>query len=100
MEISVMKKMVFFYYNDGSRSQETMGSLLKSITSYLQSDRWQAYNVLDKEDLVCLIGCMAYIKRYYEKAMNENKALAEHILKEIQQLYRIEKIADEQILPF
>ena len=32
--------------------------------------------------------------------MNENKALAEHALKEIQQLYRIERMADERNLPF
>jgi transposase len=35
---AVMKKLVFFYYNDGSRSQETVGTLLKSFTGYLQSD--------------------------------------------------------------
>ena len=97
---AVMKKLVFFYYNDGSRSQETVGTLLKSFTGYLQSDGWQAYNVFDKEDQVCLVGCMVHIRRYYEKALNENKALAEHALKEIQQLYRIERMADERNLPF
>lgn len=95
-----MKKLVFFYYNDGSRSQETVGTLLKSFTGYLQSDGWQAYNVFDKEDQVCLVGCMVHIRRYYEKALNENKALAEHALKEIRQLYRIERMADERNLPF
>jgi len=62
---AVMKKLVFFYYNDGSRSQETVGTLLKSFTGYLQSDGWQAYNVFDKEDQVCLVGCMAHIRRYH-----------------------------------
>ena len=97
---AVMKKLVFFYYNDGSRSQQTVGTLLKSFTGYLQSDGWQAYNVFDKEDQVCLVGCMAHIRRYYEKALNENKALAEHALKEIQHLYRVERMADERNLPF
>jgi len=97
---AVMKKLVFFYYNDGSRSQQTVGTLLKSFTGYLQSDGWQAYNVFDKEDQVCLVGCMVHIRRYYEKALNENKALAEHALKEIQQLYRIERMADERNLSF
>ena len=95
-----MKKLVFFYYNDGSRSQQTVGTLLKSFTGYLQSDGWQAYNVFDKEDQVCLVGCMAHIRRYYEKALNENKALAEHALKEIQHLYRVERMADERNLSF
>jgi IS1 family transposase len=75
---AVMKKLVFFYYNDGSRSQGTVGTLLKTFTGYLQSDGWQAYNVFDKEDQVCLVSCMAHIRRYYEKSLNENKALAEH----------------------
>ena len=97
---SVMKKLVFFYYNDGSRSQETVGTLLKSFTGYLQSDGWQAYNVFDKKDQVCLVSCMVHIRRYYEKALNENKALAEHALKEIQKLYRIERMADERNLSF
>src|SRR5690554_3217597 len=97
---AVMKKLVFFYYNDGSRSQQTVGTLLKSFTGYLQSDGWQAYNVFDKEDQVCLVGCMAHIRRYYEKALNENKALAEHALKEIQHLYRVERMADERNLSF
>ena len=97
---AVMKKLVFFYYNDGSRSQETVGTLLKSFTGYLQSDGWQAYNVFDKEDQVCLVGCMSHIRRYYEKSLNENKLLAEYALKEIQLLYRIERMADERNLTF
>jgi len=80
---AVMKKLVFFYYNDGSRSQQTVGTLLKSFPGYLQSDGWQAYNVFDKEDQVCLVGCMVHIRRYYEKALNENKALAEHAIRPI-----------------
>jgi hypothetical protein len=97
---AVMKKLVFFYYNDGSRSQETVGTLLKSFTGYLQSDGWKAYNVFDKEDQVCLVGCMVHIRRYYEKSLNENKLLAEYALKEIQLLYRIERMADERNLTF
>lgn len=61
---AVMKKLVFFYYNDGSRSQQTVGTLLKSFTGYLQSDGWQAYNVFDKEDQVCLVGCMVHMRSY------------------------------------
>ena len=97
---AVMKKLVFFYYNDGSRSQETVGTLLKSFTGYLQSDGWQAYNVFDKGDKVCLVSCIVHIRRYYEKALNENKALAEHALKEIQKLYQIERMADERNLSY
>jgi hypothetical protein len=42
---SVMKKLVFFHYDDGSRSGDTAYSLLKSFDGYLQSDGYGAYNV-------------------------------------------------------
>ena len=97
---SVMKKLVFFHYDEGSRSQGTVESLLKSYSGYLQSDGYAAYNVFDKKENVCLINCMAHIRRKYENALNENQALAQYALKEIQQLYRIEQMADEQNLSF
>ncbi len=43
---------------------------------------------------------MAHIRRRYETALDENKTLAEYALKQIQQLYRIERMADEQNLSF
>lgn len=97
---SVMKKLVFFHYDDGSRSQRTVASLLKSYKGYLQSDGYNAYNIFDKKDHVCLIGCMAHIRRKYENALDENKSLAQYALMQIQQLYRIERMADEQDLSF
>ena len=97
---SVMKKLVFFHYDDGSRSQRTVASLLKSYKGYLQSDGYNAYNIFDEKDHVCLIGCMAHIRRKYENALDENKSLAQYALMQIQQLYRIERMADEQDLSF
>lgn len=97
---SVMKKLLFFHYDDGSRSRETASSLLKSFSGYLQSDGWQAYNVFDKEERVCLVSCIVHMRRYYEKALNENKSLAGYFLKEVQNLYRIERMADEREMSF
>ncbi|MCW1734250.1 IS66 family transposase, partial [Anaerorudis cellulosivorans] len=97
---SVMKKLVFFHYDEGSRSGETACSLLKSFEGYLQSDGFSSYNVFESNDRVCLVGCMAHIRRRYETALDENKTLAEYALKQIQQLYRIERMADEQNLSF
>ena len=96
---SVMKKPVFFHYNDGSRSQKTVDSLLKSYTGYLQSDGYNAY-VFNGRDQVCLVGCMAHIRRGYASALDENESLAGYALKEIQNLYRIERMADERNLSF
>ena len=97
---AVMKKLVFFHYDDGSRSGDTAYSLLKSYDGYLQSDGYGAYNVFKENDQVCLVACMAHIRRRYEIALDENKSLAEYALKQIQQLYQIERMADEQNLSY
>lgn len=39
---------------------------------------------------------MAYIRRYFEQALAENRQMAEHALKEIQLLYRIEHDCDQK----
>lgn len=97
---SVMKRLVFFHYDDGSRSGETVSSLLKSYGGYLQSDGWQAYDVFDRKEGVCLVACLVHIRRYFEKSLKENKLLSEYFLGEVQKLYRIESMADEQGLSF
>ena len=97
---SVMKKLVFFHYDEGSRSQSTVVSLLESYKGYLQSDGYNAYNVFDNKEEVYLVGCMAHIRRKYENALNENQTLAQYALGEIQQLYRIEQMAEERKLSF
>jgi len=95
---SVMKKQIFFHYDDGSRSGRTAEKLLQSYKGYLQSDGYDGYNVFEKKKDVCLVACMSHLRRAYEKSLDEHKSLAEHALKEIQHLYRIEQMADEQEL--
>ena len=43
---------------------------------------------------VALIACLAHIRRHMELALDENRSLAEYALKQIQELYHIEQIAD------
>jgi transposase len=93
---SVMNRQVFFHYDDGSRSGKTAGNLLKTFKGYLQSDGYSAYNVFEGKEDVCLVACMSHIRRSFEKALDENKSLAEFALKEIRRLYQIERMADEK----
>ena len=93
---SVMDELVFFYYDDGSRSQRTVMKLLKPFKGYLQSDGYAAYNVFEGKEGVCLVACLAHIRRHYEEAKDENKELAKYALASIQKLYRIEQLADMQ----
>jgi len=93
---SVIERQVFFHYDDGSRSSRTIETLLQSFKGYLQSDGYNACNVFENKNEVCLVACMSHIRRSFEKALEEHKSLAEHVLKEIQSLYRIEQMADEK----
>jgi len=97
---SVMDRQAFFHYDDGSRSGKTAEALLATFKGYLQCDGYNGYNVFNDKPQVCLVACMAHIRRAYEKALAEHKSLAEYALGEIQRLYRIEQTADkEQLSP-
>ena len=43
---------------------------------------------------------MVHIRRHFQTALDENREVAEHALKEIQHLYMIEHICDEANLSF
>lgn len=91
---SVIDGVTFFHYQDGSRSTQVVEKLLTTFQGYLQSDRYQVYNVFSDKEGVCLAGCMAHIGRYFEQALDEHKSLAEYALAQIQSLYNIERMAD------
>ena len=95
---AVMEKLVIFHYDNGSRSRQTIRNLLKDFKGYLQSDGYSAYNAFEATEGVCLIVCLAHIRRHMELALDENKSLAEYALKQIQELYHIEQIADARKL--
>ena len=97
---AVIERLVLFHYDNGSRSQQTVKNLLEPFKGYLQSDGYNAYNVFEDKADVCLVACLAHIRRHIETALDENRSLAEHALKEIQDLYRIERMADKEELSY
>lgn len=97
---SVIKRLVLFHYDSGSRSGKVIENLLSSYKGYLQSDGYNAYNVFGDRKDVCLIACLAHIRRNFEKSLDENRVMAEYALKEIQHLYQIERMADEKELTY
>lgn len=93
---AVMEKLVIFHYEDGSRAGAVISDLAKNFKGYLQCDGFAGYESAFKANpSVLLVNCMAHIRRYFEQALNENKKPAEHALKEIQLLYRIEQLCDQ-----
>lgn len=94
---AVEQRLVLFHYNKGSRSGKVIEELTKGFKGYFQCDGFQGYEAAFKtRDGVQLVNCMAHIRRHFEQALTENKAMAEHALKEIQLLYRIEQECKEK----
>jgi transposase len=83
--------LVLFDYRE-NRSREGPTEMLKNFEGYLQSDGYRAYENFNKGKIT-LIHCMAHARRYFEQALDNDRKRAEHALKEIQELYSIERFA-------
>ncbi len=90
-------KLVVFDYQP-CRSARGPTEFLQSFTGSLQTDGYSAYNTLDRGVGVTLLACMAHVRRYFEKALENDRALAEYALQLIQALYALERTAQQQHL--
>ena len=96
---AVEQRLVLFHYNNGSRSGTVIEKLTEGFNGYFQCDGFDGYGSAFKTRKdVHIVNCMAHIRRHFEQAIKENKEMAEHALKEIQLLYRIEHDCDEREL--
>lgn len=86
------------YRHEGSRGHIVADELFRDFKGYLQTDDYSIYDTLCKQSNMQIqhVGCMAHCRRYVEKALNENKKLASQGLYLFQQLYKVEKIADDK----
>lgn len=92
-------KIVFFDYQEG-RGREGPTEILQHFTGYLQTDGYVAYDVFDKQENITQLHCMAHARRMFIEALDNDQAVAEHALQEIQKLYAIERQGKEQRLSF
>ena len=94
---AVIQRLVLFHYNNGSRSGTVIEDLTKGYKGYFQCDGFEGYESAFKtRPDVLIVNCMAHIQRHFEQAQNENREMAQHALKEIQFLYRVEHECDER----
>ena len=94
---AVIQRLVLFHYNNGSRSGTVIEDLTKGYKGYFQCDGFEGYESAFKtRPDVLIVNCMAHIRRHFEQAQNENREMAQHALKEIQFLYRVEHECDER----
>jgi transposase len=96
---SVRQKQVFSHYDQGSRSQRTLVPLLRDYRGAVQSDGYEAYSLYEDKAGVLLLGCWAHVRRKFESALSEDKALAGTAIDYIGLLYQIEANLKEKELP-
>lgn len=97
---SVMKNMVFFHYDKGSRKQKVVVNLLKDFQGAIQTDGYEAYSIYEQKKGVLLLGCWAHARRKFEESLKEDKTGAEYALGQIGKLYQVEAMADDQELNY
>lgn len=83
-------KLVFFDYQEG-RDKEGPGDILDGYKGYLQVDGYGVYDSIGQAKEITLLYCMAHARRKFVESADNNKALAEHALEQMQQLYAIER---------
>ena len=96
----VMKELVFFHYDKGSRAQRVVIELLHNYKGAVQTDGYGAYSIYENKKGVLLLGCWAHARRKYTEALKEDKAGAEYALEQIGLIYGVESMADGQGLDY
>ena len=82
--------MVYFEYDTG-RSKAAGEKMIPGYEGEIQSDGYEVYESLNKSnDSQHFLACMAHARRYFDKALANDRDRSEYVLKKIQQLYQIE----------
>lgn len=89
------ERKVLFKYSPG-RARGAPEEVLQDFNGLLQTDGYAAYNDLKTNGKITLAACMAHARRKFDKALDNDKARAEHVLGLMQQLYNIEARAREE----
>lgn len=96
---SPVERLVLFRYHPG-RERKAPQAMLKDYTGTLQTDGYQAYQNMKTNGNIVHLACMAHARRYFEKALDNDKKRAEHVLTQMQDLYHIERKARERKISF
>ncbi len=97
---AVMKNLVLFHYDKGSRAQKVVIELLHNYQGAVQTDGYEAYSIYENKKGVLLLGCWSHARRKFTEALKEDKTGAEYALGQIGLLYGVESMADDQGLDY
>ena len=92
-----MQNAVFFDYNPG-RSQVAPQKYLNDFKGYLQTDGYGVYDQFGQKPDITHLSCWAHARRYFEKALSNDKVHASAVMLLIQDLYAVERKASEKEL--
>ena len=95
---SVMKNLMFFHYDKGSRAQKVVIDLLRNYQGAVQTDGYEAYSIYENKKGVLLLGCWAHARRKFNDALKEDESGARYALEQIGMLYNVEAMATDQEL--
>jgi transposase len=85
-----LSRLVTFDYQQG-RGKDAPRGFLQGYKGTLQTDGYAVYKHYYNNKDVTHLACWAHVRRKFEKALQSNRSLAEHVLTEIQKLYAIER---------
>ncbi|WP_430409482.1 IS66 family transposase [Kordia sp.] len=89
--------LVLFEYAP-SRAAEVPEVLLQEFRGTLQTDGYTAYKKVIENYGLKHLACMAHARRYFEKALANDKSRASYALEQIQKLYSVERKIKERNL--
>ena len=93
---SVMEKLMFFYYDKGSRSRDVALGLFAHFKGALQTDGYAVYDYYEGKDGVLCLNCWAHARRCFDRSLNNDQARANYALEQIGLLYEVERKADDE----
>lgn len=87
---AVMSKICVFDYQKG-RGTDAPREMLMDFRGTLQTDGYKVYQHYCLNPEMKHLACWAHARRYFEKALVQDKKRASYVLEEIQKLYAIER---------
>jgi transposase len=97
---AVMRDLVFFHYDHGSRAQKVALQLFKDYQGVIQTDGYAVYDIYENKKGILPIGCWAHCRRRFSESLKEDEARASYALEQIGLLYDVERRADQEQLSY
>ena len=97
---AIMLNLLFFHYDHGSRGKEVALGLFANFWGAMQTDGYAVYDIYEDKEGVLSFVCWVHARRYFERALNNDKARAELALEKIRLVYDVEHEADDKNLSY